>query len=147
MKQRERKNALTRAISCTCSSQGFKTTHTLFGTVVIALFALQPVLGFVHHSYYKKHATRGVVSYAHIWYGRILMVLGIVNGGVGLQLAGAEDSFVIAYSVVAAVIFVAYAVVKLLAMLRTQRMGREGPNMRREKSSSHHGSPRGGSYS
>ncbi|KAI0432644.1 iron reductase domain protein [Xylaria sp. FL1042] len=86
----------------------FTENHTILGTVVVALFGVQPIGGYIHHLYFIKHQKRGLVSHGHIWYGRILIVLGIVNGGLGLQLAGASQSLVIAYSVVAAVIFSAY---------------------------------------
>ncbi|KAF6808126.1 integral membrane protein [Colletotrichum sojae] len=82
----------------------FAQTHTLLGTVVVALLAIQPFLGYAHHAYYKKFQTRGVVSHVHIWYGRSLMIIGIVNGGLGLQLANTPNRYVIAYSVVAAVL-------------------------------------------
>lgn len=75
---------------------------------MVALFGVQPIGGYLHHLYYVKHQKRGLVSHSHIWYGRILIVLGIINGGLGLQLAGARQSLVIAYSVVAAVLFSAY---------------------------------------
>ena len=39
------------------------------------------------------------------------MILGIINGGLGLKLAGGDGVFVIAYSVVAGVMFVAYLAV------------------------------------
>ncbi|KAI1133174.1 iron reductase domain protein [Nemania abortiva] len=86
----------------------FTDNHTVLGTVVVALFGVQPIGGYLHHLHYIKHQSRGLVSHGHIWYGRILMVLGIVNGGLGFQLAGANQTLVIAYSVVAAVIFAAY---------------------------------------
>ncbi|KAI8629405.1 iron reductase domain protein [Xylariaceae sp. FL1651] len=86
----------------------FTENHTLLGTVVVTLFGVQPIGGYIHHAYYLKHQKRGIVSYSHIWYGRTLMILGIVNGGLGLQLAGAGKSLIIAYSVVAGVIFLVY---------------------------------------
>lgn len=49
------------------------------------------------------------------------MVLGVVNGGLGLQLAMADNSLVIAYSVVAAVIFLLYAIGKVLVSLRRKQ--------------------------
>lgn len=70
-----------------------------------------------------KHQKRGLVSYGHIWYGRILIVLGIINGGLGLQLAGAGRSLVIAYSVVAAVVFVAYVVGAVYGETKRKRNG------------------------
>ncbi|KAI2616472.1 putative iron reductase domain protein [Hypoxylon sp. NC1633] len=93
----------------------FDSTHTLMGTVVVALMAAQPVLGWLHHRYFVKYQTRGLLSYAHIWYGRALLIIGIVNGGLGLGLAGAPSRFVIVYSVFAGVIFAIYVATAVFA--------------------------------
>ncbi|KAI1188799.1 iron reductase domain protein [Nemania serpens] len=102
---------------------GFHEHHTLLGAVVVSLFGVQPFGGYIHHRYYVKYQKRGLVSYGHIWYGRTLIILGIVNGGLGLQLAGASRSLIIAYSVVAAVIFTAYAGGAVWGELRRRRRG------------------------
>ncbi|KAL2271258.1 hypothetical protein VTJ83DRAFT_629 [Remersonia thermophila] len=86
----------------------FRQTHTIFGTVIVAALGLQPFIGYLHHLYFLKHRSRGAISYLHIWYGRILMFLGVVNGGLGLQLARESNGYIVAYSVVAAVVFVLY---------------------------------------
>ncbi|KAI1347384.1 hypothetical protein F5Y01DRAFT_295334 [Xylaria sp. FL0043] len=99
----------------------FTETHTVLGTVVVALFGVQPLGGYIHHLYFVKHQKRGLVSHGHIWYGRILIVLGIVNGGLGLQLAGASHSLVIAYAVVAAVISSAYIGSAIFGEVRRHR--------------------------
>ncbi len=91
--------------------------HTVLGTVVVSCMGIQPILGYLHHLHYLEHQSRGVVSYIHIWWGRSLMVLGVVNGGLGLQLAAAGNNFVIAYSVVAGVIFLLYVGIKALKTL------------------------------
>ncbi len=46
---------------------------------------IQPLLGFLHHAYYRKYQHRGIISYIHIWYGRSLMIIGVVNGGLGIK--------------------------------------------------------------
>lgn len=101
--------------------QLFDQTHTILGTVVVCLLAIQPALGYAHHRHFLRHQRRGLVSHAHIWYGRALMLLGVVNGGLGLQLADADDSLVIAYSVVAGVMFLLYAIGKTLASIRKKQ--------------------------
>jgi hypothetical protein len=53
-----------------------------------------------------------------MWYGRILIILAIVNGGLGLKLANNTPNGIIAYSVVSAVIFVAYAGTIIFTTLR-----------------------------
>lgn len=127
---------------------GFGATHTLFGTVIIALFGVQPFLGVWHHMHYRKHQQRGIVSHVHVWYGRSLMILGVINGGLGLQLAGADNSFVIAYSVIAAVMFVAYAAAKALGTMRKRkaagsRAGSDAETFGRSKEQPAHISPNG----
>jgi hypothetical protein len=82
--------------------------HPIIGIVLlIALFA-QPLGGWLHHRAFKKYGRRTTVSYAHIGIGRIAIVLGMVNGGLGLQLAGSQGSTIIAYAVCAAVMGLLY---------------------------------------
>ena len=52
---------------------------------------------------YKKHHKRTVWSYAHIWLGRAAILLGIVNGALGLELADNSTTGTIIYSVIAAI--------------------------------------------
>ncbi|KAK4178656.1 hypothetical protein QBC36DRAFT_99559 [Triangularia setosa] len=102
----------------------FTQSHTILGTVVIALFGIQPALGYIHHRQYVQTQSRGPVSYVHIWFGRILMLLGIINGGLGLQLAQERNELVIAYSVVAGVIFLCYVLAKMFTVLGAQKRQR-----------------------
>ncbi|RCI14666.1 hypothetical protein L249_6780 [Ophiocordyceps polyrhachis-furcata BCC 54312] len=95
--------------------------HTTLGTCVCALMCLQPVLGYLHHMYYVKHRTRGPVSYAHIFYGRSLMILGLVNGGLGISLTGSDRTFVIAYSVLAIFFFLLYVGVSVVFSVRKMK--------------------------
>ncbi|KAH8786507.1 integral membrane protein-like protein [Hyaloscypha finlandica] len=99
----------------------YNTTHTIFGTVIIGLFLLQPLFGLAHHIQYKRTSTRSPVSYLHIWYGRALIVCGIVNGGLGLQLAGNSRGGMVGYSVVAWVVGVLY-----LLLVVVKRTGGKG---------------------
>lgn len=88
--------------------QNLTTTHPLFGIILVALFLIQPIFGLIHHIQYKRNLSRAGVSHLHIWYGRILMLLAIINGGLGLQLANNSRNGKIAYAVVAAVVGVVY---------------------------------------
>ncbi|KAG0649647.1 hypothetical protein D0Z07_4061, partial [Hyphodiscus hymeniophilus] len=83
-------------------------THTVFGTVIVALFLIQPFLGFFHHYKFKKTGGRSPVSYMHIWYGRILMTLAVINGGLGLKLADNTRDGKIIYGVVSGVVACLY---------------------------------------
>ncbi|KAF1995627.1 hypothetical protein P154DRAFT_445173, partial [Amniculicola lignicola CBS 123094] len=88
--------------------------HPVIGIVVFCLLFFQPILGLIHHFQFKKHARRTVWSYGHLWLGRILITLGIINGGLGMLLATETGFFIpgkgqmIAYGVVAAIMWLAW---------------------------------------
>ena len=82
---------------------------------------IQPVLGFLHHSHYKKYTARGAVSYVHIWYGRILIALGIINGGLGLQLAHAPTAFTAVYIVLTIIVTIFYLLFQFVGLSRRRR--------------------------
>lgn len=49
------------------------------------------------------------MTYVHIWLGRLLITLGIINGGLGLLLAeNTTRGAYIAYGVISAIIWLAY---------------------------------------
>ena len=81
------------------------------GTVIVAGLLLQPFLGFIHHWSFRKTQGPTAWTYTHVWYGRILILLGMINGGLGLKLAANSTGGMIAYGVVAGVIGVTYLVV------------------------------------
>ncbi|KAI1661054.1 CBD9-like protein [Daldinia decipiens] len=101
----------------------YNSTHTILGTVVVGLLGFQPMLGWFHHKYFMKNQTRGLVSHAHIWYGRALIIAGIVNGGLGLELAGASRTFMVVYTVFAVLIFILYVGAALFGEWRRRRHG------------------------
>ena len=93
------------------------TYHPIIGILLFALLFFQPILGYVHHVRFKKYSRRTVWSYAHVWLGRVVVTLGMVNGGLGLLLAQGAPAFVdfrptrgqiVAYGVVAGVMWVAW---------------------------------------
>ncbi|KAH6664281.1 integral membrane protein-like protein [Halenospora varia] len=86
----------------------FNNSHTIFGVVIVALLLLQPFIGLAHHHLYKKHSSRTGVSHAHIWYGRILMLLAVINGGLGIKLAANTTSGRTAWIVVSAIMGTLY---------------------------------------
>jgi predicted lipid-binding transport protein (Tim44 family) len=81
------------------------------------------MLGWLHHSHFIANGSRGHVSYAHIWWGRILLALGVINGGVGLQMVGEKQSIIVAYSVISAIIFTAWIAVKAMRFFGTSKEG------------------------
>lgn len=61
--------------------------HPIIGIVLFVVLFIQPVLGLIHHCQYKKLGRRTFWSYGHLWLGRLLVPLGMINGGLGLLLA------------------------------------------------------------
>jgi hypothetical protein len=96
-------------------------THVKLGTIVCVLLVIQPILGWLHHLHFLKHRERGLVSHAHIWYGRVLMVIGIVNGGLGLQLASAPSALNVAYAIVSAAVSILYIAGAILGAVRRKK--------------------------
>lgn len=63
----------------------------------------------VHHRHFASKGRRNIWSHLHTWFGRILLILSIVNGGIGIQYAANSPNGEIGYGVTAGVIFLIYA--------------------------------------
>ncbi|KAL9121096.1 MAG: hypothetical protein Q9187_002346 [Circinaria calcarea] len=102
------------------TSAQLRMAHPIIGIVVISLLFFQPILGLVHHMIYRRTHSRTLWARVHIWYGRALMSLGAINGGLGLQLAGDSGRLEIAYGVVAGVVFSVYVFVTILGTYKSR---------------------------
>ena len=85
-------------------------SHPITGIVVIAALVVQPILGFAHHAIYKKRAARSqsgknAFTAPHIWWGRLWITVGIITGGMGLNLSGHSTGIVIAYAAAAGIVW------------------------------------------
>lgn len=69
------------------------------------------MLGLIHHQIYRSRHSRTLWATAHVWFGRVVITLGIINGGLGLQLSGNTVKGEIAYGVVAGVMWWLWMVV------------------------------------
>ncbi|CEJ60926.1 hypothetical protein PMG11_09480 [Penicillium brasilianum] len=86
--------------------------HPIIGLVVVSSLTLfQPIMGLLQHRFYRKTRSKGIFAYVHRWFGRTMIVLGIINAGLGFQLARGPKGAVIAYSVVAGVLGLFYCAV------------------------------------
>jgi hypothetical protein len=107
-------------------------THTILGTVVVAALLIQPFLGYIHHRRYLSTRKATTWTHIHVWYGRVLLLLGIINGGVGLKLAADtpahSNAGTIAYSVLAGVAGVGLLALIVFVTMRKngEKSGREG---------------------
>ena len=68
----------------------------------------QPVLGALHHAVYVREGRRSIWSYAHVWWGRVVLTLAIIQGGLGLRFANNTTGGKIAYGVVAGLIWITW---------------------------------------
>jgi hypothetical protein len=71
----------------------------------------QPVFGILHHRRILKTQKRGKLTLIHVWYGRVLILLGMINGGLGLKLAANTNPGKIAYGVVVGLMGATYLAV------------------------------------
>jgi hypothetical protein len=82
--------------------------HAIIGILIFIFLWMQPLLGFIHHSNFKKFQRRTGASFIHLWIGRVAITLGIINGGLGFLLAGTYNAGVKLYAVLAAFIWIGY---------------------------------------
>ena len=58
----------------------FDNSHQILGILVVASLIIQVLLGYSHHRNYQKLGRRTWISHSHLWVGRLVIVLGMVNG-------------------------------------------------------------------
>ncbi|KAJ5484168.1 hypothetical protein N7539_005964 [Penicillium diatomitis] len=91
--------------------------HAIVGFVVVCCLVLfQPLMGLLQHRHFKKSGGKGPFAYFHRWLGRAMIILGVINVGLGFELTGIGSSAVprgavIAYGTVAGVLGLMYIVV------------------------------------
>jgi hypothetical protein len=63
------------------------TAHAVVGLVVVfSLLAFQPLMGWLQHRHFHQYRGRGAFGALHLWFGRTMVILGMVNGGIGFLL-------------------------------------------------------------
>lgn len=93
--------------------------HQIIGFIVVAtLILFQPAMGIYQHLHYCKTGGRSAFGIAHRWLGRTMIMLGIVNGGLGFMLTGNQSAY-IPYAIVAAIVFLIYLSVLFFAWWRS----------------------------
>lgn len=108
--------------------------HIIIGIVVVASLVLfQPAMGLLQHRFFRKTGGKGPFAYMHRWFGRIMIILGVINVGLGFQFTGVGDpdaprSAVIAVGVIAGVVGVYY----ILMVGYVNIMRRRGASARAE---------------
>ncbi|ORY06157.1 hypothetical protein BCR34DRAFT_626738 [Clohesyomyces aquaticus] len=105
--------------------------HPIIGIVVFICLFFQPIFGFLHHSLFKKYGSRTFWSYSHLWLGRAVITLGIINGGLGFKLANTmgmgSRTGMIVYSVVAGIMWLIMVAATIAGELRRRKAGERPP--------------------
>lgn len=101
----------------------FTHPHVIVGVVLMAIILGQPALGWMHHKAFKQNGNRSSWSWAHISIGRIAIVMGMVNAGLGLSLSGhTRGIYVIGYGVVCGVMGVSYLAAIIYGELKLRKV-------------------------
>lgn len=85
-------------------SHSYNSAHQLVGIFVILAVIVQWGLGFWHHRQYKLTQSPTKYGPIHRYFGQAVVLLGVLNGGIGLTWSAAARPFVIAYAVVVAIV-------------------------------------------
>lgn len=94
--------------------------HPIIGIIVVATLVFQPIGGLIHHYMYKKYHRRTIWAVTHVWWGRLIVTVGIINGGLGLMLSGNTIKGEIAYGVIAGVVWLIWMAVAVWGQLRSK---------------------------
>ncbi|KIW93691.1 uncharacterized protein Z519_05005 [Cladophialophora bantiana CBS 173.52] len=92
--------------------------HCVIGLVILGLLVLQPLMKL--HWFHKKIPKVVHFVHIHLWLGRALIVLGIVDGGLGFQFADTfkapkwANGWKIAYGVCGALVWIIYVSVVIV---------------------------------
>jgi hypothetical protein len=96
--------------------------HPIIGMILLGLLFFQPFFGLLHHSAYKKKQKRTLISHVHIWEGRLTIILGMINGGLGIKLAGnVRTGYKIAYGVVAGLMGLCYLITVVFGEVKRRK--------------------------
>lgn len=95
--------------------------HAIIGMILLGTIFFLPFFGTLHHMQYKKLQKRTVVSHGHIWVGRAAILLGMINGGLGLRFFGVRE-YEIAYGVFAGLMGLIYIASFTLGEARRAKM-------------------------
>jgi len=97
--------------------------HAIIGIIVIGVLLLQPIGGLLAHKLFVEKHQKTWAHYVHRWIGRVFLILGAINGGLGLQLSGNTRAGEIAYGVLAGFFFLLWLAVALYDNYKPRKKG------------------------
>ncbi|SMR62701.1 unnamed protein product [Zymoseptoria tritici ST99CH_3D1] len=110
--------------------------HAGIGLFLLAVLFFMPIVGALQHRLYKKVHKRTVWSYGHIFTGRVAVVLGMINGGLGLKLADAPSRYKIVYGVFAGLMGLFYIGAMIFGERKSAKERKQAVALEKESSGS-----------
>lgn len=69
-------------------TKNFTSGHQILGILILLAMISQWVLGFMHHRIFKREQRKTMMGKIHLYLGPAVIVFGLLNGAVGIALAG-----------------------------------------------------------
>ena len=109
-----------RRLTCP-QSKNFNSAHQVIGLLILAGLLLQVGLGLVGHSTYVRTNQSSPFSKIHFFLGPFIMVLGLINAGVGFNFAGNSHLNILYAIIVVVVVVVFVAIIGCQLFCRSRR--------------------------
>lgn len=98
-------------------SQHYGSAHQILGILILLAILVQWGMGFWHHLVYRRTQSPTKFGPIHRYFGHVVFLLAIINGGIGLAWSYASRSVIIGYSIGVVVVCVG-----LIAVLSWSRV-------------------------
>ncbi|KAH8671427.1 hypothetical protein BX600DRAFT_459035 [Xylariales sp. PMI_506] len=105
-------------------SKNFNSPHQIIGLFIFIFVLAQFVLGFMHHRIYKKTEQPTKLAPVHVWLGRLIVLLAVINAFLGFRFAlSPQYNWILAGLVI--FIFPAVAVIVITKNFFMKRLNRD----------------------
>ncbi|KAI7509429.1 hypothetical protein KC347_g5237 [Hortaea werneckii] len=98
-------------------SRDFNSGHQVLGLIIFATIFIQLGLGIIHHLIYRRTKQPTIISKFHLVLGPLLILLALINGGLGFNLAGNHHDN-IPYGIVVAVVAITFISIRLWLLFK-----------------------------
>ncbi|KAI7471502.1 hypothetical protein KC351_g12098 [Hortaea werneckii] len=98
-------------------SRDFNSGHQVLGLIIFATIFIQLGLGIIHHLIYRRTKQPTIISKIHLVLGPLLILLALINGGLGFNLAENHHDN-IPYGIVVAVVAIIFIAIQLWLLFK-----------------------------
>ena len=106
-------------------TRNYNSAHQIIGLVLFSLLAIQALGGLLHHLLFRR-GKNSIIGKVHMVLGIGLLILGIVNAPLGLNLAG-DSKYNKYYIIVVAILGALFLALRAWAVVRNRKISkREG---------------------